>query len=144
MEVTMKNIILTFLLIALSPLATNALAQQKSVDAGKQEFDVTCATCHGVDAKGDGIVGAALKVKPPDLTLLSKNNGGVFPLDRIIKVIDGRDQVTAHGSRDMPIWGTRYSVLAAEHYFDVPYDQEKYVRARILALTDYLNRIQQK
>ena len=140
----MKKISLALLSIAVSALATNAFAQQKSVDAGRQEFDATCAPCHGADAKGDGFVGAALKVKPPDLTSLSKNNGGVFPLERIIKVIDGRDQVTAHGSRDMPIWGTRYSVLAAEHYFDVPYDQEKYVRARILALTDYLNRIQQK
>jgi hypothetical protein len=44
----------------------------------------------------------------------------------------------------MPIWGTRYAVNAAEHFFDVPYDQEAYVRARVLLLVDYLGRIQQK
>jgi hypothetical protein len=76
--------------------------------------------------------------------VLAKNNGGVFPADRISSVIDGRSQVTTHGSRDMPIWGTRYAVNAAEHFVDVPYDQEAYVRARILLLVDYLGRIQQK
>ncbi|QIP03710.2 hypothetical protein [Bradyrhizobium symbiodeficiens] len=69
---------------------------------------------------------------------------GVFPVDRIAKVIDGRTQIAAHGSRDMPIWGKRWAVNAAEHYVDAPYDQEAYVRAQALSVIDYLNRIQQK
>jgi hypothetical protein len=44
----------------------------------------------------------------------------------------------------MPIWGKRYAVNAAEYYVDVPYDQEAFVRARVLLLVDYLNRVQQK
>ena len=63
---------------------------------------------------------------------------------RINSVIDGRAQIAAHGSREMPIWGTRYAVNAAEHFVDVPYDQEAFIRAQVLTLVDYLNRIQQK
>lgn len=131
--------------LTLTSLNTFAYAQQpKSVDEGKQEFEVQCAVCHGMDAKGNGPYVPSLKVAPPDLTTLAKRNGGVFPVDRVSTVIDGRTEVAAHGPRDMPIWGKRFAVRAAEHYFDVPYDQEVYIRGKILALTDYLNRLQQK
>jgi hypothetical protein len=63
---------------------------------------------------------------------------------QVYEVIDGRKEVQAHGPRDMPIWGADYSVKAAEHYVDVPYDPESYVRARILALIEYINRLQAK
>jgi mono/diheme cytochrome c family protein len=127
--------------LSLSPMA---FAQKAKTDPGKQEFEMNCGVCHGMDAKGNGFLGASLKVVPPDLTVLAKNNGGVFPADRISSVIDGRAQIATHGTRDMPIWGTRYAVNAAEHFFDAPYDQEAYIRAHILILVDYLNRVQQK
>jgi hypothetical protein len=44
----------------------------------------------------------------------------------------------------MPIWGRDYSLKAAEAYFDVPYDPEAYVRTRMLALTEYIARLQAK
>ncbi len=140
----MKNTCGIIVTTAVLLLSSATFAQQKSTDAGKIEFDIACAICHGVDGKGNGMVAAALKSQPTDLTLLSKKNSGVFPIEHITQVIDGRAQVTTHGSRDMPIWGTRYAVAAAEHYVDTPYDQEEYVRNRILKLTDYLYRIQQK
>ena len=59
-------------------------------------------------------------------------------------MIDGRVEIASHGSRDMPIWGTRYAVNAAEHFVDFPYAHEAYIRARVLRLVDYLYRIQQK
>ena len=129
--------------IALS-LSTAAFAQTENTDLGKKEYDLKCGFCHGADAKGDGVFGANLKVAPPDLTVLAKKNGGVFPTDRISSVIDGRVEIASHGSRDMPIWGTRYAVNATEHFVDFPYAQEAYIRARILQLVEYLNRIQQK
>lgn len=125
-------------------LNTMAFAQKAKPDLGKAEFELHCAVCHGMDAKGNGFLGASLKVVPPDLTVLAKNHGGVFPAERISSVIDGREQVAAHGPRDMPVWGARYAINAAEHYFDTPYDQEAYIRAHILLLVDYLGRIQQK
>jgi hypothetical protein len=44
----------------------------------------------------------------------------------------------------MPVWGRDYQIKAGEHYGDVAYDPEVYVRGRILALIDYLNRLQAK
>ncbi len=129
--------------VVLAAVASPALSQNAR-DPGKQAYEVQCAVCHGIDLKGNGFYTASLKVVPPDLTSLSKNNGGVFPVDRVTRVIDGRAEVAAHGSRDMPIWGKRWAAAAAEHYVDVPYDQEAYIRLQVFAIIDYLNRNQQK
>ena len=121
---------------------TTAVAADK-VDLGKREYDSNCIACHGKDLKGGAYVDF-LKVTPPDLTQLSKKNGGVFPLERVYAVIDGRQEVKAHGPRDMPIWGRDYQIKAGEHYVDMNYDPEAFVRGRIFALIDYLNRMQAK
>ncbi len=122
-----------------------AFAQAKAgrVDFGKKEFESNCASCHGVTGKGNGPLTDLLKKSPPDLTQLSKKNGGVFPMDRLYQVVEGGD-IAAHGGRDMPIWGREYKIQAAEHYMDTPYDPEAYVRARVLSLLEYINRLQAK
>ncbi|HVK33288.1 MAG TPA: cytochrome c [Burkholderiaceae bacterium] len=129
------------LVLAVSLLAQAALAQQR-VDLGKREFDNNCAACHGRDGKGNGSITELLKRSPPDLTTMTKRNGGIFPVTRAYEVIEGAGG--AHGSRDMPIWGQEYSQKAAEYYMDVPYNQEAYVRGRLLSLVEYLNRLQGK
>ena len=148
----MKNAPLAVLLLTTLSLSATAFAQTAKTDAqaaktdwGKNEYELQCSVCHGMDAKGNGLLGAVLKVVPPDLTTLAKKNGGVFPADRVSSVIDGREEVASHGSRDMPIWGKRYAINAAEYFVNIPfpYNQEAFVRARILLLVDYLNRIQQ-
>ena len=141
----MKRIaLITLLLAAASALGTAAFAQKEKVDVGKQEFKTHCAACHGLDAKSNGPDAYNLEVAPADLTLLARNNAGVFPVDHVIDVIDGRAQIKSHGLREMPIWGKRYAARAAEHFADSPYDQEAFVRGRVLILVDYLRRIQQK
>ncbi len=127
--------------LALALLSASAMAQQR-VDLGKREYDTNCAACHGVDGKGNGVYVEFLKRSPPDLTTMAKRNGGVFPLARAYEVIEGAGP--GHGTREMPIWGKDYSVKAAEYYVDVPYNQEAVVRARILALAEYLSRLQAK
>ena len=47
---------------------------------------------------------AVLSVAPPDLTVLAETNGGTFPLERVVRRIDGRDEVLAHGG-PMPVFG---------------------------------------
>jgi mono/diheme cytochrome c family protein len=138
-----------FLLITslglLCATSMNALAAPPAKsDLGKQQYDNACASCHGASGKGDGPVRPYLVRPPGDLSVLAKNNGGVFPVDRVIQAIDGRLEVKPHGGREMPVWGTRFSVQAAEYYFDAPYESEAYVRARILSLADYLHRLQVK
>ena len=113
------------------------------IDLGKSEYEANCILCHGKDLRGGAYVDF-LKATPMDLTQLSRKNGGVFPVARVFDVIDGRQEVKSHGTRDMPIWGRDYQIKAAEYYVDMPYDGEAYVRGRILALIEYLNRMQAK
>lgn len=132
--------------VALSS-AGSALGYGGKADLGKGEYMSKCAVCHGQSATGEGGAIDILKAAPSNLTTLSKNNGGVFPVERVYMVIDGRQVVKGHGTRDMPIWGHDYSqekAKAGEYFFGMPYDMEMYVRVRILALIDYLNRIQIK
>jgi mono/diheme cytochrome c family protein len=123
-------------------LGTGVAMAQQRVDMGKREYDGNCAACHGTDGKGSGPFVEFLKRSPTDLTTMAKRNGGVFPIARAYDVIEGAG--VGHGTRDMPIWGQDYSIKAAEYYMDVPYNPEVYVRSRILALAEYLSRLQAK
>lgn len=132
--------------VATFGLAGSAIAREP-IDLGKSEYMEKCAVCHGQSGRGDGGAIDILKSAPANLTVLSKNNSGNFPFARVYAVIDGREPVVGHGTRDMPIWGNAYKtekVEAAEYYFDIPYNLEMYARTRILSLIDYLYRIQSK
>ncbi|SRR6266545_5067732 len=122
-------------------LGRSLAQEQEVIEAGKREFQRSCATCHGVDAKGDGPSTNALNVKPADLTLLSKNHGGVFLFWRTYEKISGADEalIRGHGTREMPIWGERFCLErgAREEY-------QMGVRGRILSLVYYLQSIQEK
>jgi mono/diheme cytochrome c family protein len=137
-----RNLLGAIVMAFAGTTTTVALAADK-VDIGKREYESNCIACHGKDLKGGAYVDF-LKVTPPDLSQLSRKNGGVFPFDRVYGSIDGRQDVKGHGSRDMPIWGKDYQVKAGEYYVDMNYDPEAFIRARIFALIDYLNRMQAK
>lgn len=128
---------------SLAIAATGALGQGK-VDLGKREYDANCASCHGLKGTGDGPNAPYLNRRAADLTTLAKNSGGIFPVNRLYETIDGTLTVPGHGTRDMPTWGSVYRNRAAEYYVDVPYDPNAFVRARILALIEYLSRLQVK
>jgi mono/diheme cytochrome c family protein len=126
-----------------SASSTAARRDFSSRDFGQREFQRSCASCHGGVAKGDGPLVPYLRRSPPDLTQLAKSNQGVFPFQRLYDVIEG-GKLPAHGSRDMPVWGTQYKTEDAEYHSDsiLPYDPEALARSRILGLLEYLNRIQ--
>lgn len=139
------NTLRNYCAAALAVLAAGPLGAwaAEKMDVGKREYANSCSVCHGSNLKTGAYV-EFLKVTPPDLTQLSKKNGGVFPFERVYRVIDGREVVKGHGTREMPIWGQRFSVEGASDYDDYPFDAEALVRGRILALIDYLNRMQAK
>lgn len=130
-------------ILAVFTSASVANAQPGKADFGKREYNANCANCHGLDGKGNGPYSDLLKKSPPNLTTLAKNNGGIFPIDRLYQSITG-DNIKAHGGRDMPIWGMDYRVEAANYYMDSKYDPEAYVRIRVLALLEYIYRLQVK
>ncbi len=56
-------------------------ADAASVERGRILYSVTCIQCHGSDADGNGVVGAALLFKPANLTgnvVQSKADGSLF------------------------------------------------------------------
>ncbi|MDU8913233.1 c-type cytochrome [Aestuariicoccus sp. MJ-SS9] len=113
-------------------------------DAGRAEYMVACAGCHGESGKGDGPLAGVLDMHTPDLTHLARDKGdGTFPFEYVLWMIDGREIIRAHGS-EMPLWGDRYTVsaMAAEESSELPEARELFVRGRILSLVYYLESIQ--
>lgn len=132
------------LLAALAITPSGAFAEEDLI--GSDEYAAACLSCHGVGGRGDGPMAEFLTVEPTDLTTISKENDGVFPLLEVFQVIDGRTVVGAHGVREtegweMPVWGARYKAQAGSKYG--PYGSEAAVRARILELVYYIQSIQQ-
>ncbi|HWE85093.1 MAG TPA: c-type cytochrome [Terracidiphilus sp.] len=73
---------------------------------GKLMYDSYCAPCHGVDGRGNGPAASALKTQPTDLTVLAKANHGKYPDSHIAAVLHFGSSIPAHGSAQMPVWGT--------------------------------------
>ncbi len=127
-----------------------APASAQDVDEGKFLYQSSCASCHGIDGNGNGPLLAVLNVAPPDLAVLAKKNGGVFPVSAVYEVIDGRKTIAAHGTRNMPVWGFLYTpsqllnLEQSKNFMDPTFNPESVARARILAIIGYLNRIQVK
>ena len=78
--------------LALSACVENADETRVDVLRGKQLFAENCAVCHGTNAEGAGIASLGLGAPPPGLTRLTIENGGVFPRERVLAVIDGLDR----------------------------------------------------
>jgi len=120
---------------------------QMPVDIGKREYVLSCAACHGNSGKGDGPVVEYLKKPATDLTIIQRNNKGVFPFARLYDVIDGRLSVVTHGPREMPVWGREFHRDAADltREFGInPEDAQSYVRGRIISLIGYIYTLQAK
>lgn len=107
------------------------------VEVGRGEFQKQCAACHGLSGRGDGPAAAALTTPPADLTRIAARRGGDFPPDEIAAWIDGRLAPVAHGTREMPVWGSKL----AEGLPPEPLTQDL-VRGRIDTLVEYLRSIQ--
>ena len=103
----------------------------------KADYANYCASCHAMSGEGNGPMWHELKKKPSNLTVLSKNNGGVFPYTKLRRIIDGTYQegsFKAHGSREMPIWGDVFLRQEGGSY--------SRAQARIMNILDYIEMIQ--
>ncbi|PYP82177.1 MAG: hypothetical protein DMG65_26915 [Candidatus Angelobacter sp. Gp1-AA117] len=102
---------------------------------GSDLFYSYCASCHGSGGKGNGPVAPALVSKMPDLTTIAERSGGIFPAQRIRKVIAGDEILVSHGSRDMPVWGPIFHQVEEDRDLG---------EVRLQNLTKYLESIQRK
>jgi len=128
-------IVLCSLSAAQQPQVINVPVRHTPANSGKQMFEAYCATCHGKEGKGDGPVAAALKVPPTDLTVLARQNNGKFPSLQVAKAITGEAGISAHGSKEMPVWGPVFMSMSHQH--------ESEVHLRVANLTAYVKTLQQ-
>jgi len=103
--------------------------------SGAWAYRTYCATCHGTDGKGEGPLAENLRFHPPDLSLISKRNGGVFPGEKVLRIVEGRKPLPGHGGPDMPIWGDAFRNA------DTGYDDAK-VKEKIRSVVEYLRTLQ--
>lgn len=128
----------TAAILAVVLIEGQCLAQEKSY--AEEEFVNSCAACHGREGRGNGPLAEALSRRPTDLTRLSAGNGGAFPYDRVLAIIDGRYVVPGHGDRDMPVWGRQFLEQDAKMYGGQ--GGEMLTAERIRALTGYVEQLQ--
>ncbi len=104
---------------------------------GANIFQDFCAACHGHDGRGKGPVSPNLRNAVPDLTRLSRQNGGKFPATHVRNTLMfGGDQPPAsHGSKVMPIWGPIFH--------QIEFDQDL-GNVRLENVVKYLESIQRK
>jgi mono/diheme cytochrome c family protein len=123
----------------LTPVLAIVLAAQDRkkpapANSGREMYRTYCAACHGVTGKGDGPAAAALKAPPPDLTTLARRNGGRFPAVRVYQSIEGSAMIAAHGSSEMPVWGTVFRQQGGS--------DEAQVKLRVRNLTSFIQSLQ--
>ncbi len=119
-----------------APPAATAQPASAPLAEGRQLYVQYCQSCHGPGGEGNGDLVGDLDTLPGDLTLITSNNNGAYPVDEIISVIDGTKEVTAHESREMPIWG---NIWSEQNGNPVP---DEIVQNRINALVEYLRSLQ--
>jgi len=126
----------SLLLIAIGCIAQDRSSRKPITTLdGKEIFDSNCASCHGLDAKGHGPVATALRSGVPDLTTLGRRNGK-FPTADLEKFILGAGRKsTAHGSREMPVWGPLFRHVENDQDLGL-------VRAR--RVVDYIQSLQRR
>lgn len=125
-----------------SPAIAQSSADARNEPIGRSTFMQNCAACHGGEGKGNGPLAELLTTKIPDLTTITSRNKGIFPQDYIYRIIDGRDMKSAHGTREMPVWGNTFLKESVQDFW--PWGSEQVVRGRILETVYYVQSIQGK
>jgi mono/diheme cytochrome c family protein len=109
--------------------------EREDHESGAYLYRVFCVACHGDSGKGDGPVSDTLRQTVPDLTLLSRAAGGVFPRDRVLKAIQTGGPTAAHVPGGMPTWSEAFARLESS---------KGTAQKRLQALVDYVETLQAK
>ena len=128
----MRNVALTALMLLIVPCSSVCSADYVAL-SGKDLYQRFCASCHGLNGRGDGPVASSLAVEVPDLTRFSRRHGEYFDRALVEQIIDGRHVIAAHGTRTMPVWGEDLS----RAYLGDP-NAERATRLAIVRLADYV------
>ncbi len=136
----MRACLMTLGSMALVLAAGSAVAQPRPHEPGAEAYRLACGQCHGPDGRGDGPLRSLLNIQAADLTTLRQRNNGEFPFNRVMRIVDGRDQIAAHGTSQMPAWGAVFSLEASDRLD--PYWRETYIRGRIVEVVAFVEALQ--
>jgi mono/diheme cytochrome c family protein len=129
----MNRILILVALLCVQP----AWSADYAAMSGEELYRRFCASCHGLEGRGDGPVAASLRVEVPDLTRTARRAHDADPRDRIVRIIDGRYIIGAHGTRLMPVWGEDLPRLEIGNP-----DAERSAQTIIRRLADYVVSLQ--
>jgi mono/diheme cytochrome c family protein len=132
-------VLISILILIVAAWAQNAQIKhvplkQTSAASGLDMYKNYCASCHGAEGKGNGPAASALKTPPADLTTLAKQNGGNYPSLKVAAILRGEQTLSAHGTKEMPIWGDLFWTVSGGH--------EAEVQQRITNLNKYVESLQ--
>lgn len=124
-------------LLVMSVPASTLQAEELIGYSGAELYKRFCASCHGLEGRGDGPVAVTLKGMVPDLTTLARRRRGEFPAAQVRRIIDGQAVRPPHGPREMPVWGWEFAAAQGA-------DETAQQRSRELIdrLVEYLRTIQ--
>ena len=122
---------------AVLALGTFACRETSRPELGAAQYREYCASCHGEIGPDGGVIGR--KSDAPDLTALAARFGSPLRRDELAAFIDGRRELQAHGTRDMPVWGARLY----ESYPQTP-GTEAVRGGTVELLVDYLESVQRR
>ena len=121
----------------LTALAALLISGCTSEDPHPQSREVLyrqlCASCHGLEGAGDGPTAGALSPSPTDLTRLRSG------VPELMKVIDGRRTVRAHGTAAMPVWGEVFEQALIDHP-----RQRRLALLHVQSLAEYVQGLQKR
>jgi mono/diheme cytochrome c family protein len=129
--------LMIFMVCVFAAAPRHASAQEATSPDGAALFRLHCASCHGSSGRGDGPIAEFLKIPPADLTQIARQSHGAFPVAEMVRIIDGRQLVRAHGDSKMPVWGNAFSQ-------SLSHADDALVRQKIEALVKYLQEIQER
>jgi mono/diheme cytochrome c family protein len=142
----LKRILVFMGMAAMSIVFANAQSTKLTIpvtptpaDDGKQMYVIYCARCHGLDGRGQGPAASALKLAPTDLTLLSKNNKGIYPATHVASVLKYGSHNSSSESKAMPVWGP--ALESIDHPIRGTHDTQA---LRIANLVKYVKTLQAK
>lgn len=107
--------------------------------SGRKVFINSCASCHGVNGRGDGPLAAELETKPADLTKIAQRRGGLWPMVEVMSIIDGYQRRTLPREQ-MPVFGELSEGALVP--FDAGDGKITPTPVAIMALANYLETIQ--
>lgn len=108
---------------------------------GRSIYNDNCTSCHGKTGRGDGPLAGQLDRPVPDLTIIARENAGVFPMAEVLETIDGYTRRVRYGRTIMPEFG-----IALQAGPLVKFDSGDGIPtptpSRMIAIAEYLRSIQ--